>query len=263
MPMEIYIIRIAEIFLKGKNKKEFEKKLIQNMNLMFEKDIIKLKQLRERIVLYAKRKLDLKRVFGVSSYSNAIETEYKNIKNVLKEELSKKKFKSFRISSKRINKNFEKTSIDINKEIGQFVVDNFHKKVSLENFDLEIGMEVIGKKAYLFFETENGFGGLPVGVEGRIKVIIENKKSILAALLMMKRGCCIEPIFFKKVDIKKLQKYSPKKLKLKILKNISLTNEQVVSGETLEDFKEDKNNLILRPLIAFSEDEINKEYRKF
>ncbi len=263
MPMEVYIIRIAEIFLKGKNKKEFEKKLIRNIKVMFKKDVVKLRKTRERIVLYAKRKLDLKRVFGISSYSNAVETDFKNIKKILKEELRKRKFKTFRVSAKRVDKRFKKNSMDINKEIGQFVVDNFNKKVSLKNFDLEIGIEIFNNRTYLFFETEKAFSGLPVGVEGRIKVIIENKKSILAALMMMKRGCDIEPFSNKKINVEKLKKYSPKKFKLKILKNINFTNEQLVSGETLKDFKEDKNNLILRPLVAFSEDEINKEYRKF
>ncbi len=259
----IYIVRFSEIFLKGKNKKDFEKKLIQNIKSIFKDKILRVENKRERIIVYSKSKLDLKRVFGIYSYSEAIESEIENIKKILKKELPKRKFKTFRISSKRIDKNYAKSSMQINKEIGQFVVDSFDKKVSLKSPELDIGVEILQKKAYIFFKKEKAFSGLPVGIEGKVYALIENNNSILAALLMMKRGCSIIPIASSKKNIKKLQKYSPERIDLKNIKKIDIKEKIIVTGQTYEDFTELGSDLVLRPLISFDKDEARKEFRKY
>jgi tRNA uracil 4-sulfurtransferase len=259
----IYLVRFSEIFLKGKNKKEFEKKLIKNINYFFGRDIEQIIRLRERIIIYSKKKLDLKRVFGVSSYSEAIETNVDKIKDVLKKELKNKRFETFRISANRIDKDYKKGSMQINKEIGQFVVDSFNKKVSLNECDLDIGIELINKRTYIFFETTNGFGGLPVGIEGSLYALIENENSILAALMMLKRGCMINPVGFKKINIDKLKNYCPKEIHLKTMDKLDINNKVVVVGQTLKDFKELEENIVVRPLIAMDDNEIKKELKKY
>ncbi|MBR9690839.1 hypothetical protein GOV08_04090, partial [Candidatus Woesearchaeota archaeon] len=104
-----------------------------------------------------------------------------------------------------------------------------------------------------------GFGGLPVGIEGKVVALIEDDDSIKAAKRVMRRGCDLFPVGFKEKNVDSLQKYSPKKLifeKIKNIKNIEElaqknNSKAVVVNQTLKNFKEIKTNLlILRPLIA-------------
>jgi len=54
---------------------------------------------------------------------------------------------------------------------------------------MNFGIEVIGDAAYIFTETQPGFGGLPVGIEGLAGLYLDGEAAVLAGLLMMKRGC--------------------------------------------------------------------------
>src|SRR3989338_3095217 len=115
------------------------------------------------------------------------------------------------------------TSQKMNEEVGGYIVDKTKAKVSLKNPDINIGIEVFNKKAYLFTEKKRGPGGLPIGTQGLVAVLLEDKDSIKAAMLMMKRGCVVVLINSgKDIDYKSLFDYDPKiKLKDSIPNNTS------------------------------------------
>jgi tRNA uracil 4-sulfurtransferase len=69
-------------------------------------------------------------------------------------------------------------------------------KVDLETPDIEVFVEVRDDKSYLYAETLQGPGGLPVGSQGRVLVLLKDLHSLIAAWLMMKRGCTIHPVHF-------------------------------------------------------------------
>jgi adenylyl- and sulfurtransferase ThiI len=73
----------------------------------------------------------------------------------------------------------------------------------MKDFDFELGAETIQGKIYIFTERIPGQGGLPVGVEGRVVAIVEQESDLLAAILMMKRGCAAIPVVFKAKKAKK------------------------------------------------------------
>lgn len=191
---KVVIIRYSEIGLKGNNRIVFEKKLISNIKDCLKKNKVKYKKierLRGRIVIFTEEKLNcLKYVFGISSFSTAlvIEPEINEIEKAVSKLIENKKFSSFRVSAQRLNKNFSLTSPEIERTIGSFICEKFSKKVSLKNFDLEVGIEILDY-AYIFTERVKGLNGLPVGVEGKVISLIEDENSLLASLLMMKRGC--------------------------------------------------------------------------
>jgi len=264
----VVIVRYSEISLKGDNRIVFERKLIDNIKDCLKKNKVKyekIERLRGRIIIFAGQKLGcLKYVFGISSFSPAlvIEPEIKEIEKTVSKLIENKKFKSFRVSAQRLNKNFSLTSPEIEKTIGSFVCEKLNKKVSLKNFDLEIGIEILDY-AYVFTERIKGLNGLPVGCEGKVVSLMENENSLLASLLMMKRGCSLIPISLKKTDIKLIEKFAygfePELIIIKNLDELDNITEEhdakaVVVGQTLETFKELKlKTMVLRPLIGFNE----------
>ncbi len=263
---KVVIVRYSEIGLKGNNRILFEKKLIDNIKDSLRKNNIKYKKierLRGRIIIFAEQELNcLKYIFGISSFSPAliIEPKINEIEKAVSKLAENKKFKTFRVSTQRLNKNFSLTSPEIERVIGSFVCEKLNKKVSLKNFDLEIGIEIL-EQAYVFTERVNGPGGLPVGIEGKIISLIEDKNSLLASLLMMKRGCSVIPVSMKKTDINLIKKFAYGfEQELIIIKSIEELDKiakennarAVVVGQTLETFKElNIKTMVLQPLIGF------------
>ena len=263
---KVVIIRYSEIGLKGKNRIVFEKKLIDNIKDCLEKNKIsykKIERLRGRIIIFAEQELNcLKYVFGISSFSSALklEPDVNEIEKAIVLIIKNKKFKTFRISAQRLNKDFSLTSPEIERTIGSFVCEKLNKKVSLKNFDLEIGIEILDN-AYVFTERVKGLNGLPVGIEGKVISLIENKNSLLASLLMMKRGCLVILVSLKKTDINLIEKFAygfePELIIIKNIKELDKIAKEhdanaVVVGQTLESFKElELKTMVLRPLIGF------------
>lgn len=270
----MYLIRYGEIALKGKNRTYFENKLKENIIRLLKKKNIKYSKLerkRGRILLFTNNSYnELKNVFGITSVSKAIEAklDIEDIKTKTYELIKNKSFSSFKVNARRLTKDFKLTSLQINKKLGEFIEKKTKKKVDLKNPDLEVGIEVIENNAYVFDNKTNCYSGLPVGTEGKVLTLIKNKDSLVASFLIMKRGCSIIPIAFEKKDITLIEKFSPYPLNLRIIKNIKEAEmiekaRALVVAQTLKEFKNIKTKLlVLRPLIGFSREEIEKLYNK-
>ena len=187
-----------------------------------------------------------------------IELDIKKIEQEIKKSLLKKDFESFRVTVQRIDKRIQFKSIELERDLGSFVVEQFNKKVSLKEFDLQVSLELFNDKAYLFFDKIKAVGGLPVGCSGKVLSIIENKDDVDATLLMMKRGCDVVLVVKKKLDLIKLDDHYHTELKIvefvddidKLVKDNKC--EAIVSGQRLDNFEEIKSDfLVFRPLMGF------------
>ncbi len=237
----MFLIRYGEIGLKRKNRREFENILAQNIRAALKKEGFdaELRIVRGRILVYADK--DSLSVFskipGIVSYSPAEELEYADIKEYLKHELAKlaPTPRNFRVSAQRIDKSFPKKSPEINEEIGSFVVKNFGWKVNLKEPELNIGIEIIKSKAYVFFEKYAGIGGLPVGSAGPLLLLISpGMDSPVAGFMMLRRGAKITALYFSqgkigeekvKKYIEKLSEYTPKDIELHIIPHAGIFSE--------------------------------------
>jgi thiamine biosynthesis protein ThiI len=222
------IVRYGEVAVKRGKRREFERKLLENILAALKKKGIdaKGKIIPGRILIDAPDESAriIAKVPGVVSVSPAKEMNYEDVPTYLKEVLKGLNPKSFKIDTHRLDKTFLLTSMDVNKEIGAFVVKEFGWKVDLENPELVIGIEIISKKAYVFFEKIKGVGGLPVGTQGKVVALLSGGiDSPVAAFLMMKRGAEIIALHFdqgknaRKVvenTVKILNDYSPKDVEL-------------------------------------------------
>jgi adenylyl- and sulfurtransferase ThiI len=262
------LLRYGEIFLKGKNRGTFERKLVDNI-----KKIANLKdvnRIRSRLIVdyFADHKL-LKNVFGLVSYSPSIKTEkdVEEIKKATLKSLSKHKG-SFKVETKRSDKEFPIKSPELNVIIGKHLEENSKMEFKFKNPEITLHIEINQDGVYIFTEIIPCFGGLPTGVEGKVILLVENFASLLAGLSFMKRGCDIVPVAFKKQDISLLQKYSPKELGLEIVKDIKEFAAEkhlqvLVVGDNFENKKDYPTDLVFRPLIAFNDDEIEEKLEKF
>jgi adenylyl- and sulfurtransferase ThiI len=67
-------------------------------------------------------------------------------------------------------------------------------KVDLSKPDLEVHIDVRQDKAYLFTTTRDGPGGIPVGTQGTVVLLLNDEASFLAGWLLMRRGCRLVPV---------------------------------------------------------------------
>ena len=270
--MDYILLRYGEIFLKGQNYLVFERKLVENIKRITA--IREIKIIRGRMILrYFSEHNLLKRVFGLVSYSPAIKVE-KDFEIIKQKALDLvKDWKgTFKIEPKRSDKSFPLTSPEINIALGKFIEKNTKLKFDGLNPDHLIGLEINQDGAYLFTSVISCFGGIPTGSEGRVALLLEDEASYLAGLLFMKRGCLIYPFAFKDQDLLLLQQFSPVSLKLHLVKDFKAIENfcsaerlnVLVSGQNYDRLKEYKTSLLmLRPLIAFKDEEIEGMLKEF
>jgi thiamine biosynthesis protein ThiI len=201
------MIRVHEIALKGKNRPMFLKKLESNLKLAlkgFAINQIKRTHIGVQIDGVDENTSDevlanIKHVFGVVKYYKyfKVDPSMENIENLLESEIPKEQFKTFRITAKRGDKTFPLKSPDMDRHFGQFVQTLTGADVRLHHPDLNIFIEVLKDQALLYFKQEQGPGGLPVGVSGKVLTLLSGGiDSPVAAQRMMKRGCQVLFIHF-------------------------------------------------------------------
>ncbi len=267
---EMIVCRYGEIFLKGNNRKDFEQALASNIRTALQTNAVqgKVIVIRNRILIDTQDPCTfLKRIFGIVSFSCAVKfpLDLKIISEFIIEQLKIKKFITFRISTQRLTKSTPLTSIDVDKQVGAQVVEALNKKVSLKHPDIDVGIEIIGKDAYVFFEITQGPGGLPIPCSGTVLALLDGSESDLAAILMMKRGCSIIGLVKDSNKHELLQKFSPNQIEMQQIESISQISKiakeknmiSIVASQELNI----PNLLTLNPLVAFSKEEIGKRLK--
>jgi thiamine biosynthesis protein ThiI len=146
----------------------------------------------------------LARVFGISSVSPAVETSSK-LDDVIGKSifLAKNVLKaggSFAVKCKRVGKQ-DYSSDDIRNLLGQRVLDVFGEshclRVDLSNPEVVLGVEVRDEQAFIYSQTIDAVGGMPLGVQPRIVGLFSGGiDSAVGLWLVMKRGSPVVPIYF-------------------------------------------------------------------
>ena len=200
MNYDLIIARYGEIGLKSpKIRSRFERKLVKNIKATFECDV---ERNQGRIYIHPKDFDEgtekLNRVFGVVSYSPATSTHstYEEIDKTLSgyvEELMAENIldenTKFAIKCRRVGKH-DFTSQEMAAHCGGVVRKIVLAPVDLTNPDLTIYVEVREDDTYIYHEKIKGPGGLPLGTQGKVVVLLSSGiDSPVAAYMMMKRGC--------------------------------------------------------------------------
>lgn len=142
----------------------------------------------------------LKKVPGIIGFSVAylVETDIEKIKEIIIDIIKDYSFNSFKIVTKRSFKSFEYDSMEINKMIGEHVLNNFNVKVDVHNPDVIINIEIRDRvTTYIYLNEEKGLGGYPIGSNGKGLLMLSGGiDSPVAGFLSLKRGMSIDAIYF-------------------------------------------------------------------
>ncbi|MBQ7000944.1 MAG: tRNA 4-thiouridine(8) synthase ThiI [Oscillospiraceae bacterium] len=208
---EIFLMKLGEIVLKGANKRQFESRLRQNVRRRMKKygnfDVYIMQS-----TVYVEPMDDLcdvdgaweacRSIFGVVSLCRCRPCEkttdaiFEAIENYLGDDLDCAR--SFKVESKRSDKRFPLTSIQLSQEIGGRLAEA-HPGVAVDvhHPDYTVYVEVRDLAAYVHGPAEPGAGGLPTGVGGRAMCLLSGGiDSPVAAYMIGKRGVEIEAVHF-------------------------------------------------------------------
>ncbi|MGH8769462.1 MAG: tRNA uracil 4-sulfurtransferase ThiI [Burkholderiales bacterium] len=203
--MRCAIIHYHELALKGRNRPYFEGRLVRHIRLALKKlGIARVEPLqgRIRVVLKDEARWEpiqerLARVFGIANFSLAhavpldiTHPDLDALKTAVGEAVRDRPFATFRVSTKRADKRFPLTSMDVDRAIGAHVGAITGKKVNLTNPDLTVHIEMMARQSYMSVQKEAGPGGMPTGVSGKVACLLSGGiDSPVAAYRMLKRGC--------------------------------------------------------------------------
>lgn len=209
MKVDCILIRYGELALKKKNRAQFIDQLVKNISE-------KLAPFPEVSVVQTRGRLfvelnghdskpiisKLTEVFGIVGMSPARKVQ--SDLQILKEEAFQliqsqpKPITTFKVVSKRTDKQFPYSSDELNREIGGYILSQKSGlKVDVHHPDLFVHVEVRGRFSYIYGNDILGLGGLPVGVSGSVMLLLSGGiDSPVAGYLMAKRGAKLFAVHF-------------------------------------------------------------------
>lgn len=203
---DLIMIRYGEIGTKGKNKKQFIACLYNNIKTVLKEfSSVRVVNHYERIYVHLNG-CDQKRIFtllnkipGIASYSPVyfLKQDLDQVSKKALEMLKDIKVNTFKVETRRADKNFFPNSMDVSRIIGGKILKSSNLKVDVHNPQLLIQLEIREEGIYLFYEKNKGLGGYPLGMGGKAMLLLSGGiDSPVAAVEMMKRGVKLEAIHF-------------------------------------------------------------------
>ena len=208
----ILIVRCGEVALKGMNKPYFERMLVDRIRRNLKSfEGVDIRRHEGLIFVRAEKDLDIdaivkqiSKVFGVASISKAVEAPselnaigdeaVKYMMNLIEE----RGVKTFKVEGKRADKTFPVKSPDLGRIIGaKILVGCKVLKVDVHEPDVLLHVDVRSDRTYIYEGKIAGFGGLPLGTNGKgLTLLSGGIDSPVATWMMAKRGMLIEAVHF-------------------------------------------------------------------
>lgn len=204
----VVLIKYGELTTKKGNRKFFINTLYQNLKKKLNNFDVKISRDISRMYIeFSEQELELvleklNQVFGVHSYQIAykIETDIEKIKELAVEVMNEKSG-TFKVETRRANKNFPIQSIEFSRQVGGLVLkNNSHLTVDVHNPDTTLTIEVLERFTYLYTDIYHGLGGYPVGVQSKGMLMLSGGiDSPVAGWLALKRGVKIDAVYFEAI----------------------------------------------------------------
>ncbi|MBR2708120.1 MAG: tRNA 4-thiouridine(8) synthase ThiI [Bacilli bacterium] len=197
---KLIMIKYGELTTKKDNRKEFIKILTQNIERLIDEKIEIIKDNSRMFIkcedeIVAKK---LKKIFGIHGISIVYKVN-NNYEDVLKKslEIMDNNKKTFKVITKRSDKDFNIKSMDYSRHLGGLILKNSNYKVDVHNPEITLNVEIRKEGTYIYTDEIKGPGGYPVGVQGKGLLMLSGGiDSPVAGYLAMKRGVNIEAIYF-------------------------------------------------------------------
>ena len=208
-----FLIKYAEIGIKGKNRYVFENALVRRVRERLDRCVGEFMVEKEQGRVYVEALSDdfdkeevmegLSHVFGIAHICPVVLVEDKTFSHVceelvthMKEELGDRPF-TFKVFAKRSDKKYEMKSPDICMQAGEYIIENMpNASVDVHHPEIKVYIE-IRKRAYVYVTSIKGPGGMPVGTSDRSMLLLSGGiDSPVAGYMMAKRGVKIEAVYF-------------------------------------------------------------------
>jgi len=208
---DIILVKLGELVLKGLNRRRFEQKLQSNIRRRLEK-IGNFKVYCLQSTIYVEGKDDtadmdaameiLQKIFGIVSIVRAAACEkdkdaiVERAKEYLRDDMLRAK--SFKVESKRSDKAFPMTSIQLSQYVGGELAEAFpDTAVDVHEPELTVHIEVRDLAAYVHAAPVPGAGGMPVGSNGvALSLLSGGIDSPVSTYMIAKRGVRLIPVHF-------------------------------------------------------------------
>ena len=212
MRFHTFLLKYGEIGIKGKNRYLFEDALVRQVRYAL-RDVdgeFYVHKSQARIYVDCEGEYDyeetvehLKRVFGIVGICPVVRMEDKGFDELKKDvvaymdELYPDKKMTFKVEARRARKTYPRTSMEINCDIGEAVLEAFPDiRVDVHHPDVMLNIEV-RDSIYVYSKIIPGAGGMPVGTNGKAMLLLSGGiDSPVAGYMIAKRGVGIEATYF-------------------------------------------------------------------
>ena len=208
---DLILLKEGEVVLKGLNKRYFEQKLTQNIRRRL-KPFGRFTVTAAQSVVYVEPQDDdcdvdgafdaLRYVFGIMTLTRAVACEkdidvlFRTAIEYLDTEL--RAAKTFKVESKRSDKSFPMTSIQLSQYVGGLIDETYDNlRAEMRDPDIIVHLEVRDRAAYVHGAPMPGAGGMPVGSNGAAVTLLSGGiDSPVSTYMMAKRGLRLIPVHF-------------------------------------------------------------------
>lgn len=202
----VILIKYGELSTKKGNRNFFINTLYNNVRNKLKNYNVLIKKDRARMYIHFKDeelenvKHVVDKIFGIHAYHIAyvVDTNEESIKTSLLDIVSKKCFGTFKIETKRCDKNFPINSQEFNRVLGGLLLKNIDNiSVDVHSPELMIKVEIREEHTFIYFNGYKGSGGYPVGTQPRGMLMLSGGiDSPVAGYLAMKRGIVLDCVYF-------------------------------------------------------------------
>ena len=204
----ICLVHYHEIGLKGRNRANFENRLLKNIEgIVKGYPIVTVHRIAGRLCVFLREGTDretalelteaLRILPGVARVSCGFkcERDLEEMGRLAVNALGEcSQFETFKVQARRNHTDFETDSMQMNQIIGAALCEAFpDKKVRMKDPDVTVGVEVVQNAVYVYARSVRGIGGLPVGSSGRVMCLLSSGiDSPVALWRLARRGAeCI------------------------------------------------------------------------
>ena len=206
MVYDYILVRFGEMALKGKNKKDFIKRLAHNIKAAFSQyDQLSFNSLHDRLFIELNGVEPtaltgvLSTIFGLSSFSLVVScpNEITAISATALSLVKDKKGQTFKVKAHRNDKSFPLVSDQINRAVAGLILCETDLKVDVHQPDIILEIEVRHQGTYIMDNRYSGAQGFPVGSSDKALLLLSGGiDSPVAGYLTMKRGVTLQCLHF-------------------------------------------------------------------
>ena len=214
MDFHAFLIKYAEIGIKGKNRYLFEDALCKQIRRSLRRIDGEFEVLKEDGRIYVMAADDdfeeedvyeaLQHVFGIQSICPMLQVEDEGwdklcdtVTEYMKETYGDLESFTFKCFARRARKNYPKDSNEICRDMGEVILDRIPtSRVDVHHPDVSLNIE-IRQKINIYSKVIPGPGGMPVGSNGKAMLLLSGGiDSPVAGYMVAKRGVVLDAVYF-------------------------------------------------------------------